>query len=151
MKAVRLLVLLALLLGLASCTQPSPTATAAAGMDAMSTPHPEPPAEYANKVNPLARDARAIENGRNTFLVYCASCHGEKGMGDGPVAASLNPRPRQLAGHAMELSDAYLYWRIAEGGMREPFMSAMPAWKDALSEQQIWEIIAFLRSLEESH
>jgi mono/diheme cytochrome c family protein len=50
-----------------------------------------------------------------------------------------------------ELSDGYLYWRISEGGQMEPFNSMMPAWKDGLSEQQIWQIISFVRTLDNSH
>jgi mono/diheme cytochrome c family protein len=108
---------------------------------------PAPPAEYAGKKNPVDGDTAAIEAGKQTFNIYCASCHGQSGQGDGPAAASLDPKPQDLAGHEMEMGDDYLYWRIAEGGMMEPFKSAMPAWKDALSEDQIWQIIAYLRTL----
>jgi mono/diheme cytochrome c family protein len=43
-------------------------------------------------------------------------------------------------------SDGYLYWTIAEGG--EPVGSAMPAFGDALSEDEIWQIVAYLRQME---
>ena len=35
-------------------------------------------------------------SGRDTYLRYCASCHGPEGRGDGPLAASLTKRPADL-------------------------------------------------------
>jgi mono/diheme cytochrome c family protein len=67
--------------------------------------------------------------------------------GDGPIAASLNPKPSNLAENQSGLSDSYLYWRIAEGGLFEPFRSGMPAWKGLLTEDQIWEVITYLRQV----
>lgn len=107
---------------------------------------PAVPAEYAEKTNPLEGDPSAIEAGKGIYNSNCASCHGETGMGDGPAAKSLTPPPQPLAQES-ELTDAYLYWRIAEGGGMEPWRSAMPAWKSFLSEEQIWQVVAYLRSL----
>jgi len=107
---------------------------------------PTPPPEYAGKKNPLTGNAGAIEAGKGIYNSNCASCHGETGLGDGPAAKSLNPPPRPLA-HESYLTDAYMYWRIAEGGGIEPFRSAMPAWKSFLNEEKIWQVIAYLRSL----
>ena len=42
------------------------------------------------------RDASVSEDGRNTFLRYCASCHGPLGRGDGPLAATLTEPPADL-------------------------------------------------------
>ena len=108
---------------------------------------PAPPAQYAGKKNPLAGDAAAAESGKQTYNVYCSSCHGESGKGDGPAASALNPKPQDLAGHEMQMTDDYIFWRIREGGLMEPFRSSMPAWKDVLSEEQIWQIVAYLRTL----
>ena len=107
---------------------------------------PDVPSEYAAKKNPLAGNANSAEAGKQVYNVYCTSCHGETGMGDGPAAASLDPTPQPLAKNQTSLSDAYLFWRISEGGLMEPFRSAMPAWKNALDEEQIWEVITYLRT-----
>jgi mono/diheme cytochrome c family protein len=48
-----------------------------------------------------------------------------------------------------DASDGYLFWRITEGGATDLFKSAMPAWGDALSEEEIWKVIAFIRSFDE--
>jgi mono/diheme cytochrome c family protein len=107
---------------------------------------PAPPAPYAGKVNPLTADA-AAEAGKQLYAANCTSCHGPEGMADGPAAGSLNPKPKPLAVEMKALKDDYLYWRIAEGGAFAPFTSAMPSWKSILSEEEIWQVIAFMRTL----
>lgn len=42
------------------------------------------------------REASAPQDGRDTFLRYCASCHGPEGRGDGPLAATLTKPPADL-------------------------------------------------------
>ena len=108
----------------------------------------EPPTEYTRLTNPLAEDAEASLKGQGLFSRNCAACHGEAGAGDGPAGAGLNPAPEDLAANESAFSDAYLYWRIAEGGWMEPFNSVMPAWKTALSEQEIWQLVAYIRQLD---
>ncbi|MEW5872517.1 MAG: c-type cytochrome [Chloroflexota bacterium] len=134
--------LLIMILGLAACGG-SDQSTPAAGPGLERS---QPPAEYAGKVNPLAGQADAAERGGQSYQVFCVSCHGEHGQGDGPISASLNPKPSNLAEAQAGLSDDYLYWRIAEGGLGAPFNSTMPGWKGSLGEEQIWEMVTFLRT-----
>ncbi len=108
---------------------------------------PEPPAEYAGLENPLDPETAAVD-GQTIFQTNCASCHGPAGEGDGPAAAALNPKPASLATNEESLSDAYLHWRISEGGMMEPFNSAMPAWKTILTDDQIWQVVSYIRTLD---
>lgn len=109
---------------------------------------PEPPPEYAGKTNPKAGDPAAAEEGAAIFARNCVSCHGETGRGDGPAGAALDPAPKNLAENQRGLDDDYLFWHISEGGIIDPFNSAMPPWKGVLDEEEIWEVIAFLRTLE---
>jgi mono/diheme cytochrome c family protein len=106
---------------------------------------PQPPSEFKNIKNPLSSTKGDIAKGKETYHTNCVSCHGENGMGDGVLAGSLDPKP--LPFPLESVGDAYLYWRISEGGMREPFNSVMPAWNTILSDEQIWEIILYLRAL----
>lgn len=103
------------------------------------------PQEYKGLENPLEPTKKNINAGEKLFMQYCATCHGNKGMGDGPGGQALNPKPTPLAitGKMPMVSDGYLLWRIKEGGIS--IGTAMPPWKAALNEQQIWQIILFIR------
>ncbi|MBP7227567.1 MAG: cytochrome c [Longilinea sp.] len=117
----------------------------ACGGGGTSSNQPVVPADYASKTNPLSgADAEAA--GQVIYAERCASCHGDMGNGDGPVAGSLNPKPAKLSDVVAKDSDAYLYWRIAEGGVMDPFNSSMPAHKAVLSEEQIWQVVTFLKT-----
>jgi mono/diheme cytochrome c family protein len=119
------------------------------GMMNMEHEHVEAPAEFAGLNNPYTGDQAAIAEGAALFATTCATCHGATGLGDGPAALGLDPQPATLADQdmMMSMSDGYLFWRVSEGGAKEPFNSAMPAWKGVYNEEQIWKLIAFLRTL----
>lgn len=99
------------------------------------------PAEYAGKTNPLSADAAA--EGAKVFKVNCESCHGPQGHGDGPAGQALDPKPKNLPELAAQVGDDYLFWRVSEG---KPGTS-MVAWKGILTDEQIWQAVAFIRTL----
>lgn len=105
------------------------------------------PAEYAGLASPVTADAGSIARGQAHFNQFCASCHGNEGLGDGPAAASLDPAPPMIAQTSLMLGDDFLFWRISEGGAFDPFNSAMPAWKAILDEEARWDIINYARTL----
>lgn len=141
------LAVLIITLGLFGCGTLQSTQPSLLEVEGELLERPEPPEEFADKVNPLAGDAQAIEEGAKLYQANCSSCHGVTGQGDGPAAGGLEPKPRNLAIEQSLLDDSYLFWRISEGGLMEPFRSVMPAWKGLLSEEHIWQIISFLRTL----
>jgi mono/diheme cytochrome c family protein len=108
------------------------------------------PEQYRGLTNPLLGNQDEIDAGRENYFVVCASCHGEGGRGDG-AAAALDPAPPDFTDRSRisSLSDGYLYWRIAEGGSAPPFKSSMPAWGSVFNEDQIWQLVAFLRTFPE--
>lgn len=108
---------------------------------------PEPPAAFADKTDPIANDQAAADAGKQIFATNCSLCHGANAKGDGPAAASFDPKPTDLADFQSKFSDGYLFWRISEGGEISPFNSQMPAWKGLLSEDQMWQVISYLRTL----
>ena len=99
------------------------------------------PAEYAGVTNPLGADAAPA--GADVFHTNCETCHGPQGHGDGPAGQSLEPRPGNLAKIQTKAEDDYLFWRIHDG---KPGTS-MVAWKGILTDEQIWQVIAFIRTL----
>jgi mono/diheme cytochrome c family protein len=88
-------------------------------------------------------------DGAGLYALYCASCHGAGGDGDGPVARALDPQPaRHSDGTTMnELSDDYLFRVIAEGGAAVGKSPLMAPWAGTLDEAQIRALVAFIRTL----
>lgn len=85
--------------------------------------------------------------GKETYTNMCAACHGPEGKGDGVAAAALDPKPRDLsdAAYVSTLSNEHLYKVINEGGASVGLSPTMAAWGGALSEQDIWNVIAYIR------
>lgn len=99
--------------------------------------------------NPLESNRHNLSAGKKLFKgkggkTDCVKCHGKKGEGDGPLAKSFAPPPRNLACAPMmsELPDGQLFWIIREGSMD----SAMPA-HPQLSEAEIWQLVMAIREL----
>jgi mono/diheme cytochrome c family protein len=107
--------------------------------------HAEIPAEYAGLTNPTAADDASLARGEEAYALYCTSCHGTSGLGDGVAATALDPAPAAIARTSQMLSDDYLFWRISEGGAH--FATAMPAWDVALDEAVRWDLINYMRAL----
>ena len=103
--------------------------------------HWSAPEAAAKRANPVPATKASLEQGRQLFKQNCLACHGPTGRGDGPAAASLHPHPADLAIMAGHHPDGDLAWKIANG------RGAMPPWKGALSEQQIWTLVTYIRSL----
>jgi len=137
--------LIIILLGLSACGGTA-TQNSFFGEDD-SGRNPGIPEEYSGLANPNSGDPDAIAEGEILYQANCSSCHGFTGEGDGPVAAGLDPKSKNLAENQPNLSDSYLFWRISEGGLMEPFNSLMPGWKGLLSDERIWQVIAFLRTM----
>jgi mono/diheme cytochrome c family protein len=89
-------------------------------------------------------DQAGWERGRVIYEQRCLDCHGSEGRGDGRKALSLSPRPGNLISAATSAkSDEDLLKIIAKGRPR----TAMPAWKDELSDEDQRNVLAYIRSL----
>jgi mono/diheme cytochrome c family protein len=88
-------------------------------------------------------------DGASLYALYCASCHGARGDGDGPIAQALDPRPaRHSDGSTMNaLTDDYLFRVIAEGGAALGKSPLMAPWGGTLDDAQIRALVAFIRTL----
>ncbi|MGH1419432.1 MAG: c-type cytochrome [Hyphomicrobiaceae bacterium] len=104
------------------------------------------PEAYRNARNPLPITEDVVRAGAKLYADNCASCHGARGMGDGEAGKGLNPSPALLA-HLIQMPmavDSYLLWSISDGGAE--FKTGMPAFKDVLTKQEIWKIVAYMRA-----
>ncbi|MGH2541292.1 MAG: c-type cytochrome, partial [Ardenticatenaceae bacterium] len=100
---------------------------------------------------PAEPDAAVVAEGREIYATHCIFCHGDALTGDGIFAEGLNPPPADFTGSdtIAQLQQSYLFWRISKGGIglpneSAPWNSAMPAWEDTLSEDEIWKVIVYL-------
>jgi mono/diheme cytochrome c family protein len=87
--------------------------------------------------------------GKADYGSYCASCHGPEGAGDGALAATLNPKPARHSDGAYmnSLSDEHLFKVIKFGGAAAGKSPMMVPMNGMLSDQQIRNLVAFVRSL----
>jgi mono/diheme cytochrome c family protein len=87
--------------------------------------------------------------GKAKYDANCVGCHGTTGKGDGPAAAALNPKPQDHTdGKVMNaLSDKYLFDIIKDGGAAMKKAPFMPASNKKLTDQEIWDVVAYIRSL----
>ena len=99
------------------------------------------PKEASERQNPAPKNQESIERGKALYRQYCASCHGINGQGDGPLAKNLTPKPADLVERSAHHSDGDFAWKITNG------RGAMPGFKDQLSENQIWDVTNFIKSL----
>ncbi len=93
----------------------------------------------------LSSRALNVANGREIYQANCASCHGERGLGDGALASGMNPLPPAI-GRASDMEDAtpaLLYRVIAVGIPGTP----MPGWSASFSAEDRWDVVAYLHAL----
>lgn len=123
-------------------TQPAPKPVAAT-QPAATTDRPKAPDKFKDKP---AGDAT---EGSSLFSRQCSGCHGAAGAGS-PMGQSLRPPATKLGDSTIlaGIDNDYLFWRISDGGGFAPFQSAMPAYGSILSEEQIGQLVAYIRSLE---
>lgn len=120
-------------------------------------PAAEAPPAQPESAAPTAAPAEAATatpdsaKGEQLYATYCSSCHGARGAGDGPVAAGLDPKPaKHTNGEYMNaLSNEHLFKVTKEGGPAVGKSPLMAPWGGTLSDEQIWDVVAFVRSLAE--
>ncbi|MEO6445152.1 MAG: cytochrome c [Gemmatimonadaceae bacterium] len=155
-----LMVVIPVLVGFATYQQTRPQVNAPIQLRAI---HPAPPSsitfrgktmQLTGLENPLRKSGSMEEHlatGRRVYYQNCLACHGDRLDGKGHYAVGFSPTPLSFAdnGTIAQLTESFVFWRIAKGGPglpREgtPWNSAMPVWEDFLSEDEIWAVILFL-------
>ena len=98
----------------------------------------------------LAQAAGDPVRGETLYQDYCARCHGPKADGNGRMAVLYRrlfaPKPSDFTvGYFAERPEAYLRKIILEGGERHGRSKYMPPFQGELGEQQVADLIAFIR------
>ncbi len=106
--------------------------------------------------HPLGQSAgaEALQRGQQLYARDCAACHGETGKGNGPAGINLpgltTMHPEMKRGPAnftdasqmLGASDALLQGKMLRGGMG----TGMPEWGSLYSEQEMWQVLSYIRS-----
>lgn len=100
----------------------------------------------SNRTNPLPTSAETLRGGLAHFRENCLLCHGAPGVDPGEIGQGLNPGAPDLTLPRIQArTDGELFW-ITSNGIR---MTGMPAFGPTHDENEIWQIVAFLRHLPE--
>ena len=93
--------------------------------------------------NPAQFSPAQVQAGFQDYVASCQMCHGGPGVSRAEWVRGLEPTPPFLLSTSYTYTPAQLDW-ILENGVK---MSAMPAWGESRSHQQIWNLVAFLEAL----
>lgn len=102
------------------------------------------------RVNPVEATPAALLKGRALYQKHCASCHGDKGKGDGP-AESYEIEP------ATDLTDPALQERLTDGEMLWKMTTGLKSGTDVImpgivqrvpAEEDRWKLVRFVRTLQ---
>lgn len=96
--------------------------------------------------NPVPLTQEALENGRKFYNINCLPCHGNKGLGDGAVAAKYpkNYIPSYKADRITSMADGALYYSITHG------WNFMGGYGTVLNPTQRWEVVHYVNYLEKN-
>ncbi|HUW25109.1 MAG TPA: ethylbenzene dehydrogenase-related protein [Gallionella sp.] len=92
------------------------------------------------------------DKGKEIYNKRCTWCHGDEGAGDGAAQNRLNPPPRDFTSGNYKIKTSVFdemvpydddVFRMIRDGMPG---TAMPGWKDLLAEQDMWDLVAYIKS-----
>ena len=95
--------------------------------------------------NPFAGDAKAVAAGKELYSKNCQKCHGPGGKGDGPDGDPESMEDMDLTNpkRADRNSDGIVFYKIWNGRAKPK----MPAQKDHLTKDQMWQIVSYVQTL----
>jgi mono/diheme cytochrome c family protein len=113
------------------------------GAMAQTKPWPVPAADKAMKAPVKLTDQSVIDNGKDLWAKHCKSCHGAKGLSDGPKAAMLKTTIISLADPAFKSqTDGEIYYKTSKG------RNEMPAYDKKIPDaNDRWGLVAYMRFL----
>ena len=108
-------------------------------------------AEARALTSPLPNSPEIVEQGKSLYngKGTCFNCHGKDGGGNGPVAAQLDPSPRNFQHHGFwrHRTEGEIFWVIKNGSVG----TSMIGFGGQLTDEEIWSIIQYERSFAGEH
>jgi mono/diheme cytochrome c family protein len=101
------------------------------------------PDNFKKMKNNVPTSAESIAEGKTLFSTHCKSCHGAKGLGDGPKSAQLKTEPGDFSkADFQSQTDGSLFYKTTEG------RDDMPSFKKKLPDaDDRWNLVNFIRTL----
>ena len=93
--------------------------------------------------NPVKATEQSIQSGAASYQIYCTPCHGPQGKGVGIMVGKVVPSSNLHTDRMKNQKDGYLYATIRSGGF------IMPPYQHALSTQERWDIVNYVRQLQQ--
>ena len=92
--------------------------------------------------SPYHEEPLTLAQGEELFTLYCSSCHGETGYGDGAAGGALGQKPANFHDTLVKAqSDGSLFWKMSNG------RGNMPPFQDVFTAEQRWQLVAYIRHL----
>lgn len=99
---------------------------------------------HARKIEaPPLDDVQMVQRGARIYDAVCVQCHGAPGIAPQGIGMGMQPVPGPLVDSDKKWEARELYW-IVRHGIK---MSGMPAWEYRMSDEQLWEMVAFMQHL----
>ena len=101
------------------------------------------PENAASEKNPLHASPEVLKKGESLYKTHCSTCHGPKGLGDGP---SVDPHDRKNKPANLALSrnpEGVVFYK-AWNGREDP---KMPAFKSRMTREETWTVVTYVMSL----
>lgn len=136
---------------------------------------PQAPEAYWFRENPLDASRQNLAAGKRLYEaearpIPCASCHGIAGKGDGEMSGKLVPKPTNFTcrERMRALTDGHIFWLVEQGSGvysllpghlregtrrpgRRPRYTAMRGHRNDLTDNQIWQLVLYIRTLDGGH
>ncbi len=91
--------------------------------------------------NPIPTTAESVATGKYLFELNCVVCHGAEGVGNGTVGVLLAVVPVDMnLPYTQDQTDGQLFYTITRGRV------TMPYYRDALSREERWHVINYIRA-----
>ncbi|MFZ4522607.1 MAG: c-type cytochrome [Bacteroidales bacterium] len=101
------------------------------------------PAKFKTTKNPVASNAGSLADGKDLFNKHCKSCHGPKGLGDGPKAATLDVSCSDFSTKKFQaMTDGEIFFQVSEG------KGKMPNFRKTITDDNArWAIVNYMRTM----
>jgi copper transport protein len=107
------------------------------------------PKTASDEKSPLLPTPDVLEKGKAVYSSHCQRCHGHDGKGDGPSGDPQEATADLTDGFRVSINpDGVVFYKVWNG--RGRFGLKMPAFKNELSTDDAWAVVAYVQTLRKS-